>query len=116
MNILLKIVLSTIAIMVAAYIVPGVTVKDYLTALVVAIVLGVLYAVLRPLLVLLTLPATVLTFGLFLFVINAVMVLLAARLVPGFGVVGFWTAMLFSVVVSLIGGLFNMLDGSGQKA
>lgn len=108
---LIKLLVGTVAVMAAAYLVPGVGVKDVSTALIVAIVLGLLNVVLKPILVLLTLPATLLSFGLFLFVINALLVLLAARLVPGFAVDGFWTAMLFSVVVSLVGWFLGLLDG-----
>ena len=88
--------------MVSAYILPGVHVQNFWTALVVALVMGVLNILIKPLLVILTLPITIVTFGLFLLVINALMVLLASRIVPGFTVDGFWWAVLFSILVSLI--------------
>lgn len=111
MRILIKIVLNTLAVVVAAYVLPGVMVDSALTALVVAVALGVVNAVLRPVLVILTFPITVVTLGLFLFVINACMILLVDRLVPGFAVAGFWWALLFSLVVSFVGSFLNAVGG-----
>lgn len=110
MNLLIRILLSTIAVLVADLLLAGVHAADLKTGLLVAIVLGVLNAVVRPLLVLFTLPVTVLTLGLFLLVINAIMVLLAARIVPGFTVDGFWWALAFSIIVSVVQSLLNSLD------
>src|SRR5215469_4988039 len=93
---------TAVAIMVVAYVLPGVHVANVWTALLVALVLGVLNTLVRPILIILTLPITAVTFGLFLLVINAVMVLMASHLVPGFTVDSFTWAMLFSVAVSLI--------------
>ena len=93
--------------MVAAYILPGVTVSSFFTALVIAIVLGLINALIRPLVLLITLPLNILTLGLFTFVVNALMILLAAQIVPGFSVEGFWWALLFSVILALIGGLLR---------
>jgi putative membrane protein len=80
-----------------------------LVAALVAITLGVFNAFVRPILVFLTLPVTVITFGLFVFVINAALVMLAAYIIPGFGVDGFWWALVFSLVVSLVSSFFNQL-------
>lgn len=107
MNILLKILLNALAVAVASYILPGVHIADPMTAVVAAIVLGVLNAFLKPILVFLTLPATLITLGLFIVVINAVLVLLAARLVPGFRVDGFWWALIFSVIVGALSTFFE---------
>jgi putative membrane protein len=85
-----------------AYILPGVHVLSFWTALVVALVLGVLNILIKPLLIILTLPVTIITFGLFLLVINALIVLLTSHIVPGFRVDSFWWAFLFSILVSLI--------------
>lgn len=93
---------SAVAVMVAAYILPGVHVENIWTALIVALILGILNSLVRPILVLLTFPITVISFGLFLLVINAVMVIMASHLVPGFHVDSFLWAFYFSVVVSLI--------------
>ncbi len=102
MRLLVNLLVSGLAVFISAYIIPGVSVDGYLTAILVAVILGVVNAFIKPLLVLLTLPATVLTLGLFIFVINALLVLLVAAVVPGFKVDGFWTAMLFSIVLSLV--------------
>lgn len=101
---------SAVAIGIAAYILPGVMVAGIVPALVAALVLGVINALLKPLLVVLTLPVTVVTLGLFLFVINAALVLLASRIVPGFEVAGFWWALLFSFVVSLVSSFLHSLE------
>ena len=102
MNILVKWLINALVIMVVAYILPGVHVLSFWTALVVALVLGVFNILIKPFIILLTLPITILTFGLFLLVINALIVLLASHIVSGFRVDGFWWAFLFSILVSLI--------------
>ncbi len=90
------------AIGIVAYILPGVRVEGIFAALVTALVLGFFNRILRPVLIIFTLPLTILTLGLFLFILNALMVLLAAAVVPGFVVAGFWWALLFSLVLSLV--------------
>ena len=102
MNIVIKWIVNALIIIVAAYLLPGVHVMNFWTALVLALVMGILNILVKPLLVVLTLPITLVTFGLFLLVINALMVLLASHLVPGFTVDGFWWALLFSLLISLI--------------
>lgn len=102
MNILINLLLSTLAVIISAYVLPGVHVSSFLTAMVVAIVLGILNAVIKPLLVLLTLPITIMTLGLFTFIINGIVILLVSSLVPGFQVDGFGWAILFSIVLSLV--------------
>lgn len=109
MKIFLRLLVATAAVLIAAYVLPGVSVQDFLTAAIVAVVLGVANAFVRPILVLLTLPATILTMGLFLFVINSVIVLIVDALIPGFSVAGFWWALLFSITVSLVGSFLSML-------
>ena len=114
MKLIIRIILSTIAVLVADMLLSGVHAVDLKTGLLVAIVLGVLNAVVKPIFVLLTLPVTVLTLGLFMLVINAVMVLIAAHIVPGFTVNGFWWALAFSVVMSLVQGLLTRIDGDAK--
>ncbi len=99
---LMKLLLRTLAVGVTAYVVPGVVVTDIWGAVVAAIVLGILNSILRPVLLVLTLPVTILTLGLFTLVINTSMVLLASKIVPGFEVTGFWPAFLFSVVLTAV--------------
>lgn len=105
MSLLLNWLISAIAIVISAYILPGIKVPNFTTALVVALVLGILNAIIRPLLLLLTLPVNILTLGLFTLVINAVIILLVASLVPEFQVNGFLSALLFAIVLSVINSL-----------
>ena len=97
-----RIILTAAAVFLLAYLLPGINVSSFGYALLVALVLGLLRAIVKPILVILTLPVTVLTFGLFLVVINACMVLLADKLLDHFTVSGFWYAILFSVLLSAI--------------
>ena len=110
MKILINWLISALAVFCAAYLLPGVHVPDFQTAFVVALVLGIMNAIIKPVLILLTLPITLLTLGLFTLVINAVMILLAARLVPGFQVDSFLWALIFSIVLSLINSFLNRLQ------
>lgn len=106
---IIRLLITTILVVLLANILPGIAVNGYTTALLVAAVIGLLNAILRPVLVFLTLPATIITMGLFLFVINAVIILLSARLVDGFIVSGFWTALLFSIVLTFCQSFVNGL-------
>lgn len=110
MKFVLNWLVAAVAIVIAAYILPGITASGFVTALILALVLGAINAFLKPILVMLTLPITVFTYGLFLLVINAALIMLAAAIVPGFAVASFWWALLFSVVLSLIGAVFHMMD------
>lgn len=92
----------TVSVIAATYVIPGVAVEGFLTALWVALFLGIVNALVRPVLILVTLPINILTLGLFTFVINAFLILLASWVVDGFRVSGFWAAMFFSIVLSLI--------------
>ena len=100
MNYIFKVLLTAVAVLVIAYLLPGVDVDDYGTAIWVAFIVGILFSILKPILIILTLPVTILTLGLFLFVINAAMILLANSWIDGFSVSGFWTALLFSILLS----------------
>lgn len=99
-------IISALAIGIAAYLVPGTDVT-VLGALIAAVVLGALNLLIRPLLLILTLPITILTLGLFSLVINALLVMLASVLVPGFVVIGFLNALLFAIVLAVVNWLFN---------
>lgn len=109
MEFILRILLTGVAAMLGAYLLPGVEIDGYLTALILALVLAVLNAVVRPVLVLLTIPVTVLTLGLFLLVINALIILVADWLIVGFDVAGFFSALLFSIVVSVVVAILDMI-------
>lgn len=102
MKLIIYLLVNGLAIFAASQILPGVTIDTFWTAILVAIVLGVVNVFLKPFLVILTLPLTIITLGLFSFIINAVLVLLVDTLVPGFQVGGFLWALLFSFVISLV--------------
>jgi putative membrane protein len=95
-------IVNAAALLLVAYLYPGVTVASFFAAAMAALVLGLVNAVIRPILVLLTLPVTILTLGLFLFVLNALLFWLVAETVEGFKVTGFWAALIGSVMYSLI--------------
>jgi putative membrane protein len=95
-------IVGTLSILITAYLLPGVVVT-LPGAFVLAIVLGLLNIFIKPLIFILTLPINILTLGLFSLVINAFLIILAAKIVPGFAVGGFWNAMLFSIVLSIVG-------------
>lgn len=96
-----RILLTGIIVVLLANFLPGVAVAGYWSAIMVAVVLALLNLIVKPILVLFTLPITIVTLGLFLFVINAVIILLADSFVSGFAVSGFWIALLFSILLSI---------------
>lgn len=109
MKLVLKWVLSAAALLVVAYLYGGVVVNNFTAALIAAAVIGLLNMIVRPILVILTLPATLLTLGLFLFVINALMFWAASGMLNGFHVAGFWAALLGSLIYSALGLLIDAL-------
>ncbi len=102
MNLIIRLLLNALAVFVLAHILNGVSVDGYVGALIVAVVLAILNILVKPVLVILTLPVTIMTLGLFLLVINALIILLAGKLVDGFAVDGIWTAILFSILLSIL--------------
>ena len=110
MHFLVRLLINAAALWVATHIVQGIAYQGHWASLLaVALVFGVLNASVRPLIKVLTFPLLILTLGLFTFVINALMVLLVAKLVPGFAVRGFWSALLFSLIVSVVVSFLNAL-------
>lgn len=109
---IVKWLIMTASVMIAAYVIPGVTVSSFFSALWVALFLGIVNLLLKPLLILITLPINILTLGLFTFVINGLIILLASSVIKGFQVSGFWTAVLFSIILSIINYLMNLLIGA----
>lgn len=101
MKLLIRIIITSVLVLLIAHFMKGVHVAGFVTALLVAIVLGLLNVFIKPIFVFLTLPFTIVTLGLFLLVINAIIILLCTNIVGGFSVDTFWTALLFSVVLSL---------------
>jgi len=113
MRLVLKWILSAVALLAVAYVYSGVQVNSFVSALIAAAVIGLLNAVLRPVLVILTLPVSIVTLGLFLFVINALMFWSASGLLNGFHVNGFWAALLGSLIYSALG---LIIDAALSKA
>lgn len=112
MILLLKWLIMATSIMLAAYVIPGVVIKGFFAALWVALFIGIINVLVRPFLILITLPINILTLGLFTFVINAFLILLTSSIIKGFEVKGFWVAMLFSIVLSIINFLLGHLLGT----
>ena len=102
LSLLARWLINAAALLLVAYLYPGVTVESFFAAAIAALVLGLVSAVIRPILVLLTLPVTILTLGLFLFVINALLFWFVAEIVQGFRVSGFMAALVGSILYSLI--------------
>lgn len=112
MNGIIRFLLNGLSVLLTAYLLPGVHVEHYGYALLVALVLAIVNAIVKPILVVLTIPITFVTFGLFLLVINALMIMLADWLIDRFYVDGFWWALAFSFILSLFNGLFEDLNRS----
>jgi putative membrane protein len=115
MNTLIKIIISAFAVIISSYLLHGVTVDNFLTALIVAAVLAVLNSLLKPVLVLLTIPITVYSFGFFLLVINAAIIMLTSNIVPGFKVDGFWWALAFSIILSIVTGILESFNSKDKQ-
>ncbi|HYP69340.1 MAG TPA: phage holin family protein [Variovorax sp.] len=113
MRLVLKWLLSAVALLLVAYVYSGVQVNSFVSALIAAAIIGLLNAVVRPVLVILTLPVSIVTLGLFLFVINALMFWSASGLLNGFHVAGFWAALLGSLIYSALG---LIIDAALSKA
>jgi putative membrane protein len=109
MSLLVHWLIYAVAIVITAYLLPGVRLSGFSAALITALVLGLVNTIIRPLLLLLTLPLNIVTLGLFTFVINALLILLTSSLVPGFTVTGFWWALIFSLVLSVINYLLGFI-------
>jgi putative membrane protein len=112
MNLLVKWLLYALAVLAGAYLLPGVDVNGgFVTALIVALVLSLLNVTVKPILTILTIPVTILTLGLFLLVINAIVIMIVDYFVSGFSVDGFWYALLFSIVLSIVYSILNGIFG-----
>ena len=115
MGFILKLLVSSLAVFFGAFILKGVYLDGFPTAILVALLMGFLNAFLRPILILLTIPITLITFGLFLLVINAIIILLADYALSGFTVDSFYTAVLFSIIVSLITWILEAIANPASK-
>jgi len=112
----MRIVVTSIVAFGLSYILNGVHIDTFWTAILLAIVLAVLNAVVKPIFILLTLPLTLITFGLFLFVINAIIILLADNFIKGFNVEGFWWALLFSLLLSVVTSVLYKEEKDKEKS
>lgn len=111
----LKWLVMAVSIIVSSYLIPGVKVDGFFTALWVAFFLGIVNVSIKPILILITLPINILTLGLFTFVINALLILLASSVLKGFEVSGFWIAVLFGIVLSVINHFIGYSLGTKTK-
>jgi putative membrane protein len=107
MGLLIRWLILTIAIIVASYLLEGIHISGFFSAFCAAAILGILNALFRPVLIILTLPINILTLGLFTFIINALMLKMASGVIPGFEVYGFWTAVFGSLIISFVSWLLN---------
>lgn len=115
MKFVIQIIVSALAVLISSYLLPGVEIDSATTALLVAAVLSFLNTILKPIMVLLTIPITIISLGLFLFVINAFIILITAKLVDGFSVNGFWYAFLFSLILSFITSILNGIQAKSSN-
>jgi putative membrane protein len=115
MNLLSRLIVGVLAVLITGWLLPGVHVDGVLTAILVSIVISFLNAIVKPILVILTIPVTILTLGLFLLVINALLIQLCAKIVDGFSVSGFWTALAFSLILSLVSSILQGLSRSPNE-
>ena len=115
MNRILKLLLNAVAVFILAYLLSGVSVDNYITAIIVAVVLSLLNMLVKPILVIFTLPITIVTLGLFLLIINALIILLADKLIAGFSVSSIWWAILFSILLSILQTILHSLLKEDKK-
>ncbi|MEM7087391.1 MAG: phage holin family protein [Bacteroidota bacterium] len=109
MKTIFKILLTAVAVLILAYVLPGVAVASFWSAIIVAVVLGLLRLLIKPILVVLTFPITVVTLGLFLLVINAFIIIMADYFIDGFAVKNFWWALVFSLLLSFLQSVFHSI-------
>lgn len=115
MELLSRLIVGILAILITAWLLPGVHVDGIVTAIILALVISFLNAIVKPILVILTIPVTILTLGLFLLVINALLIMLAAKIVDGFSVSGFWTALAFSLILSLTSSILHGINRNKEE-
>ena len=115
MNSIIKFFLTGLAVLLTAYLLPGVHVENYGQALLVALVLSIANVIVKPILILFTIPLTVLSLGLFLLAINAIIILMVDYFVPGFSVDDFWWALAFSLILSVFNSMFSDLTKESKK-
>ncbi len=112
MKILIAWIVSAVAIGIAAYLLPGISVAGAGAALILALVLGIINAFIKPVLKALTLPLNVVTFGIFSLILNTLLIMLAAAIVPGVDIANFWWALLFGLLIGLVTAVLENFDGN----
>lgn len=114
-NFLITWLLTALSLVITAYVVPGFIVNSFVAALIAAVILGLVNAIVRPIIIVLTLPLTILSLGLFLFIVNAIVIWLAGTLTPGFTVTGFLPALVGSIVLTLVSSGLNLLFSNTRE-
>lgn len=115
MKTILKLLLTAVAVVILAKVLPGVEVDGYVSAIIVAVVLAILRLIVKPILIVLTLPVTIVTLGLFLLIINAFIILMADYFIDGFAVRNIWWALLFSLLLSFLQSIFHSFVKKDKK-
>jgi|SRR5690348_6824233 putative membrane protein len=115
MQFLGKILVTAVAAIMVSYLLPGVSIDSSVTAIILAVVLALLNGFVKPILIVLTIPITILTLGLFLLIINIIIIKWASEIVPGFSVRNWWSALLFSLLLSVVTALIENLIGANKK-
>ncbi len=115
LKIFFKIIVSALAVFITSWLMPSVHLDGFVTALIVAASLALLNYLIKPLLIILTIPVTLITFGLFLIAINSFIILIASHYIEGFKVDGFWSAVFFSIILSLVTGFLELFNVSMNK-
>ncbi len=115
MKLIMKLILSALAVIIIAKFLPGVHLDNYTTAILVAVVIAILNVLVKPILIIFTLPITIVTLGLFLLVINAIIIKLASNFIDGFTVDSLWVALLFSILLSILQSVLNSLLKEDKK-
>jgi putative membrane protein len=115
MKLIIRLLLNAIAVVILAKVLDGVSVDSYTTAIIVAVVLSILNLFVKPVLIILTLPITIVTLGLFLLIVNALIILLADRLIDGFSVNGVLSAVVFSVLLSILQSILHSVFKEEKK-
>jgi len=115
MQFLGKILVTAVAAIMVSYLLPGVSIDSSVTAIILAVVLALLNGFVKLILIVLTIPITILTLGLFLLIINIVIIKWASEIVPGFSVRNWWSALLFSLLLSVVTALIENLIGANKK-
>jgi len=115
MNLIIRLLVTAGLVILLSNLLPGVVVSGFTAALIVAVVLALLNAIIKPILVVLTIPITIVTLGLFLLVINAIIILIADSFISGFAVNGFWIALLFSVLLSICQSIVDSMLAKDKK-